>query len=280
MTKRRSFRAGRGEYSTSRGPFSAVNDLRSRFMVATFEVEPDLEPTLQTLYNGQLRGNRQWLETPFRGNLAPPSDKAVDLGRSLLKPWCESRGLSDPWCLDWLLVHRLFVWWAGERRQVGLVTGYWAGAPPLEHIPFQLEFDGWDRTEKIRADFETEVRERFEAALSNYCDERESEAEAAGYIRTRERRNPEHFYWLAGYQVCGWSAGRIADALDEPGSRSYESDSPPPTNEERPKRRGVERRIRELAETIGLTLRNSRDYADTQTGQSIRATLIELSRRS
>lgn len=208
------FRPGGGQFSRSSGPFAALNDLRARFMAAAFEVEPKLKRTLRALYDNQLLGNPEWLETSFRGNLAPPSDSAFDLARNLLRGWSEPWGLSDPWCIDWLLEHRLFVWWAKERGQVGVVTRLWSGALPLERVPFSLEVEGWDTTEEIRTDFEAGVRKRFEAELSKYCDERESEAEAAGYVRTRERRNPNHFAWLACYQVCRFSPAAIAKALN------------------------------------------------------------------
>jgi hypothetical protein len=61
----------------------------------------------------------------------------------------------------------------------------------------------------------------------------------AGYRPTPERREAAHLWWLAGYQVCGWSKNGIAEAV------SYD-------------RAAVIRAITKLAGEIGLTLRAAR----------------------
>jgi hypothetical protein len=248
-------------------------------MVAAFELEPELERSLRLLYDGHFREQLLQLQEAVAGGFF---SAAFQLAWDSLEPWRERWRLSEKWCLQWVLDRKVYLWaWPDQEGQrdpaIQGIEQWWIKLP-LERVPFRIEIDGWDTTEKIRADFETVARERFEENLRNYCEERENQAEAAGYVRTRERRYPEHFYWLAGYQVCGWSAGRIADALDEPGSGSTESYFRPPSNEERPMRRGVERQIKELAETIGLNLRNLRDYDPDQTVESIRAALKVLSR--
>jgi hypothetical protein len=71
----------------------------------------------------------------------------------------------------------------------------------------------------------------------------------------REFRNSYQFYWLAGYQVCGWSRKRIGDAM------GLDSD------------RTVGQALENLGRFIGLTLRRHQDYDDAQTVEIIRQAL-------
>ena len=235
-TSRRAFRAGGGEYAADAGPFSGLNDLRARFMRAAFQCEPELEAELRRLYGGHLRGRSSWLKSDIQGNVAPPSRKAFTLARPLLKRWGEQFGLRDQWCLEWAWAEKLAVWWAQERKQFGVVQTFWFGPPPIRAQPLRVEASPWDITGSTRSSFEKQAREQFERTLGEYCDQLEAAARSAGYVRTKERRNPDHFRWLVGYQVCRFSQNAIADAIGV-----Y--------------RQAVQYAISGLAREIGLTLR-------------------------
>jgi hypothetical protein len=116
--------------------------------------------------------------------------------------------------------------------------------PPEIRVPLpNLEWFPWAQSRQ-------EMRQRYEQYLGKvlkaYLD--------AGYTRPPERRQQAHSYWLAGYQVCGCSENRIAEAVPKD-------------------RAGVERAIKDLAKSIGLTPRPPRNNDRTQTVESIRAAL-------
>jgi hypothetical protein len=235
-TSRRVFHPGGGEYAGDAGPFSGLNELRARFMMAAFQCEPELEAELTRLYESQLRGRSSWLKSDFGGGLAPPSQEAFDLARTLLKLWGEQFQLRDQWCLDWAWAEKLAVWWAQERKQFGVIQSFWSGPPPVRADPLRVEASAWDVTGSTRSTFEELAREQFERTPGEYCEQLEAAARSAGYVRTKERRNPDHFRWLASYQVCRFSRSAIADAIGF-------------------HRQAVQYAIRGLAREIGLTLR-------------------------
>jgi hypothetical protein len=73
--------------------------------------------------------------------------------------------------------------------------------------------------------------------------------------RTYDGSAKRHFFWLAGYQVAGWSQIRIAEAA-------------------RVDRAAVQRAIHHgLAEQTGLTLRPPKDHDLSWTIERIRAAL-------
>src|SRR5215469_13567021 len=183
-TSRRAFRAGGGEYAADSGPFSGLNDLRERFMRAAFQCEPELETELTRLYGSHLRGRSSWLKSDIQGNVAPPSRKAVALARPLLKRWGEQFALRDQWCLDWAWAEKLTVWWAQERKQVGILQTIWFGPAPIRADPLRLEAAPWDISESTRSSFEKHAREQFERTLGEYCDQLEAAARSAGYVHT------------------------------------------------------------------------------------------------
>jgi hypothetical protein len=261
---RRSYRPGRGEFAPLNGPHAALSNLRDRFMVAAFKIEPELEASLRTLYDAHLCGNETWL-TPSSDisialvadpkaqvpdlDLTPPSPSAIRFARDQLKPWAERWRLGHPWCVDWTIEKKLLLWWALARHADGFVTNLWCGPQPIKRIPFTFAMEGWIATEETvsttlicepgitRADFESMARKRFECELARYCDHVEREAEAAGYVRMKTLRQPEHWRWLTAYQVCLFSYNGLAAALGVT-------------------RHAVEHPVQSRALEIGLSLRN------------------------
>jgi hypothetical protein len=212
-TRRRPWRPGGGEFAPPSGPYAAQSNLRNRFMREAFAIEPELKRSLQALYDDSLRGKPDWLETSFQGNLAVPTAKAVEVACALLASWAKKRGLGQDWCVDWILRERFLPQWALERGQIGVTTVVWRGPRPLARSPFGV-VDCYDPTEETQKSFRTRLRASLEAALPVFCDRVEQEAVATGYVRTKERRQPAHFRWLAAYQVCRCSKAAIAKALN------------------------------------------------------------------
>jgi hypothetical protein len=202
--------------------------------------------------------------------------------------------LPDQWCLDW--ASQTIGWWRQNPLNISwfhdaLVYQGDVGVPPFHFhytaLPWNRFCETWEEYKKYvksianaaleihleghnpapdvsGCGLQEAIRRKAEAAelrILGYREKVEGLTEQRDLEPTPIKREVAHFYWLAGYQVLGWSAARIADALDEPDSRPTE------------KRRGVEQRIRELARQIDLKLRDPRNYDSTQTLDIIRASL-------
>jgi hypothetical protein len=100
-----------------------------------------------------------------------------------------------------------------------------------------------------------QARARLYGMIDRHLDAVGARAEAEGLKRTPERREPKHFLWLGGYQVCGWSKTRIAEAIGLD-------------------RAAVVRAIENLAKGIGLTLRPANANDRSVTVEQIRARLL------
>jgi hypothetical protein len=107
---------------------------------------------------------------------------------------------------------------------------------------FVFEDPPWDPNLYSRGTFEAAVRNRFEQSLREYCDRVLAEARAQGLVKTEEKRNPDHYFWLAQYQVSQKSPADQWRSLPQGESRT---------------RRAVEKAIRETARELGLTPRQS-----------------------
>jgi predicted DNA-binding transcriptional regulator AlpA len=213
-------------------------------------VEPALESTLRAIYDSLLREQLLQLQKTIAGGIF---EAAFRLTCDSLKHWGRPWGLFDDWCIHWVLNNKIYEWIAQEGQPdpgIQRIAQRWFQPLPLEHGPFRVDFDGWDLTEKLRTVFEAEVGKRFEAELRKYCDDRARDARAAGYVETRERRNPDHFAWLACYQVCRMSPSAIAKAL---GVRLYT----------------VQYSIKSLTEEICLT-KNPARYRPASTNRILR----------
>jgi hypothetical protein len=111
--------------------------------------------------------------------------------------------------------------------------------PPAPR-PFRFEHPAWDATLSTRTEFEAAIRSAFDKALHQYWKRIETAACAQGFRRTRDKRNPEHLYWLARYQVRHESPAAIWRSLPARDNRT---------------RRAVEKAIGDAARAIGLTRR-------------------------
>jgi hypothetical protein len=153
--------------------------------------------------------------------------------------------LTDNWFFEWAL---------GQLPDWGGVYGYSLDAAGI--IPSKIE------PPKLRGPLlQLETIASYEPAMhkeiTDYCAEIRQRPEPAGLKRTPRKRatagSPyQHFFWLAGYQVCGWSQQTIAEAdlVD---------------------RTAVLRAINGLAKQIGLRLRRGQKYDPRWTAVRIRA---------
>jgi hypothetical protein len=253
-TNRRSYYPGGGEFIAAKsegwkGQFTQQDYLRGYFWVIVVEMFPDLQRSLRAIYDEKLAKS---LTDLFHSGRADFFLAARSLAWPALKTWAASLQLGNDWCIDRFL-SKVYEWLpespTGER--IGTLE---IEPAPFKPLAFQLPSSAWDPTEKPASAFKTEMRDRLKAALDQYCDQMRNAVLAAGYVRNSERRQREHFYWLAGYQVRGWSQSRIAEAAGVDQAAAC-------------------RAINELAREIELTSRPKRGNDLSWTVERIRAAL-------
>lgn len=211
----------RGEYLDE-----AVRWWRLYFLHVVFELEPESYQSLMA----------PMAEVPDEPTDDFDGEAFLDRFFPHLLLWQLRYHLTDPWCGD-VVFDLAFLGRLGDK----------CIAPKLDPsqlkqeyglTPLRFELRTWDFTDSTRETFEAQARAAFEQALHDYCDDAERKARDLNFERVPEKRNPEHFRWLARYQVKGESAGDIWRSLNGD-SRS---------------RRAVEKAIRDTASDIGLTL--------------------------
>jgi len=74
---------------------------------------------------------------------------------------------------------------------------------------------GWDPRVESWREFEKKIDSWYEQYKLMYKERAEYILEENGYIRSKAKRNLEHFNWLIYYQVLGWSLKEIADKCSE-----------------------------------------------------------------
>jgi hypothetical protein len=175
--------------------------------------------------------------------------------REKIAEWGERWNLTDEWCreaaLNVVLSLRRYGQWRAplgvEQLEGlrGLLPDRIFSSKPVRSSTaklFRFEQPGWDVPLRIRGDFETEVRNRFERSLREYCDQVVAEARSQGLVEVEEKRNPDQYFWLAQFQVSRKSPADIWRSLPQGDSRT---------------RRAIERGIRQTARELELTLRET-----------------------
>jgi hypothetical protein len=231
----------------------SVEDLRARTLGAFDEFEPELRKTLRgkpfqtacKIQESHFR-SRTW----FRSWDLIASQEQYEALRIDVTKWSEQWHLSDKWCLEWAL-HTLS-WWSHQPESEG-----WFHASLIE--PFRQSdlappFEKYDVTRYSRTDYErinAEDRKR-------YCDWIEKQAKDGGLVKTREKRNEDHFNWLAQLQIGGRSCAAIWRGLTDYRVESRKGRAKRAGEkgmEDKISRDAVEMAIHRLAKQIGLTLR-------------------------
>ena len=176
----------------------------------------------------------------------------------LVRKWGERWYLTDRWCLELAELAVLSEWIAhgyseeppdvdafllahavlmrsypddSEQAQAALnrfhrMRGFIEYVSLGQPKPFEFRAQWGDR----------DTRTRFKRELDEYNDN--IKKRAARFDKTPEKRNPEHYHWLALNQIKGKSAAAIADSLNNGDRRSREA---------------VKKAIRELRKELGLT---------------------------
>jgi capsule polysaccharide modification protein KpsS len=112
---------------------------------------------------------------------------------------------------------------------------------------FVFEHPGWEPTYDYRKAIKREILQSFNQHLEEYLDRMESLVEERGCVRTKTKNEPEHFEWLACFQVKGMSYTKIKDRFkpQAPSQKTYLSDDT----------KAIRKAINDLAKYIGLSLR-------------------------
>lgn len=204
---------------------------------------------------------RREMERGCKPNAGLTTMSGAEPLRRALRQWGGPWHLTADWCFDWALEQlQLHNWPPDAAASYALgATGIipWATDPP--ELPKLAPYSPQLQT---RASYLAAVQKPLQKALTDYCAKIEQEFEAAGFKRTPQKRaragSPyQHFEWLAGYQVCGWSQRAMAEAIGID-------------------RAAVLRAIHRLAKQIALTLRPAARNNRSWTSARIRA---ELKRR-
>jgi hypothetical protein len=146
-----------------------------------------------------------------------PAVHALD---KALTEWARKFNLTDSWLLD-LSLQTLYRW---ESNASALQDLHWADrgyeTPPViltsEEARFHFSDPGWLPAHETWRQYEAKIKSNFNHQLEEYKSRTVNLAEGRGFEQQPEVRNPNHFKWLARYQVLGESPSKIADHFNVP----------------------------------------------------------------
>jgi hypothetical protein len=162
-----------------------------------------------------------------------------------IKRWGKLWHLTNSWCYEAVLTLLSAIY---EPEFLNF-----SSFPPPP-VAFLYQGAGWDPLSSGWYEFKANLRAGLDKAISAYRDAREAEARAQGFTKSMAKRSDEHYYWLAGYQCCGWSENRIAGATGKD-------------------RAAVSRAVEKTALQVGLTRRPAAKYDPKWTVTKIRERL-------
>lgn len=207
--------------------FETLAEIRPKFL-ATLEKGP---------YHVILKENIQLVG----GSETPPEElrRKLQKLRKAIEVWCARWDLKDEWCrrlaydtaLEWIRT-------PGNRRKWAPEDWEWLAPGSFPRGPeFTFSFRPWNYVLETRPKYEAELMVFLKKCLQEQLDTAEQVAvERYGLVRSRAKREPIHFYWLAR-RFLGESAADIARF------------SPKQLTT-----RAVEKAIRSLADHLQLTL--------------------------
>ena len=195
------FNVGRAEPELKQdGPTKEQLHMQALFLNAVFEVEPaaqeSLESILATLPMFVMDGELPKVEP----------DK--------IKQWCSRWHLNVRWCEEFAEQRVLQLWLESRNSRYSLTAlKERAQAQELATQPFQdlrlvIDCGFWPITQLTRKEFKGQCQRLFEEKFKEFCHAVEVKAKA-GMKRTREKREHDHFVWLARHLVKGEKAGDI-----------------------------------------------------------------------
>lgn len=150
--------------------------------------------------------------------------------RGSLAMWSHAWHLKPDWCLDSVL--KTFWEWHNfppqrEKLMWQQGGGGWMVPTNEEERRFVFEHPGWEPTYSLRKKIKAEMLGAFNEHLEEYLDRIESLVSKRGFVRTKSKNEPEHFEWLACFQVAGLSYEEVRDKFrpkDGPQPKTYLSD--------------------------------------------------------
>jgi hypothetical protein len=168
-----------------------------------FEVEPATQDSLEQI--------AQRLKQPAAGAELP------EIPKETLRKWCNQWNLRAPWCEE-AAEQFILAWWLesqpdGESYSMEALRNR-AAAQELAAQPFQthhlvIDFGAWPVTQITRRKFREQCQSIFEREFDLFIKEIEQLALDSGMERTREKREDDHFIWLARHLVKGETAADI-----------------------------------------------------------------------
>ncbi len=207
--------------------FERLAEIRPRFL-ATLEEGP---------YQVILKENIQLVpgsETPTE-KLRQKLQKL----REAVEIWCAQWNLEDDWCRR-LAYDTVLAWIRTPRKRHKWAPEDWEWLAPVSFPrgpKFTFAFRPWNYILETRSNYETGLRLYLEKRLQEHLETAEQEAiEMYGLVRSRTKREPIHFYWLAR-RFLGETAADIARFSPKP-----------------PTARAVQKAIKSLADHLQLTL--------------------------
>lgn len=171
--------------------------------------------------------------------------------RGALLLWAKAWRLEPEWCLEHAL-RTLWEWHNFSSQREKLMWqqggGGWVVPTNEEERRFTFEHSGWEPTYDFRKTIKQKIQEEFTQQLEEYLDRIETLVKERGYVKTKQKNEPEHFEWLACFQVKGMSYGEIKKSFKpQPGTEEkvYVSDDT----------KFIRKAVRDLARFIELPLR-------------------------
>jgi hypothetical protein len=152
-------------------------------MEAMVAVEPDVV--------NSLLGDKTWTEA-LKGGGPPPFAKAKVASNRWRNRW----RLLEPWCWEWA-VEQIQTYGAKARGAKFIITQVKLGPAPLPDEPFRFEAPPWQSRNEEWKHYKARVSRSFVEYRKAYRARVQSAAKQAGYVRTPELRNDDHFFWLA-----------------------------------------------------------------------------------
>jgi hypothetical protein len=185
-----------------------------------------------------------WVEGEPKDQPATPAQ--IEAFKRVLNQWAEKFGLRDQWLLE-VAVRTLNHW---RKKSDALGALYWAELPfthpPLPPEDREIEFRhaGWRVETEYWSEFASRTNAAFKQHLRSYRETIRRNMSDLGLSLPPEIRNPEHYTWLALYQIRRYSPASIAELLNSDQKTLLENT--------------VLKAVKSTADLVGLTLRQPR----------------------
>jgi hypothetical protein len=190
------------------GPTLEQLQQQALFLEAVFELEPNVLRSLEAILSKVPK------ETKDR-----PIPPLID---RRLREWCSKWNLNAPWCLEYvqqLSVHRSLLSKPGAENlsfesMKARASAQQYAAEPFKDQRLKIDFGSWPLTQQTKLVFRQECQRIINRELNAFCNSLEKQAVAAGMERTHEKRQFDHFQWLARRLIKGERISDIQRSLE------------------------------------------------------------------